>query len=72
MDFRGLKLSGSFGWLMWAAVHLTFLTGFMNRFAALFNWLTALAGTRRVRIFNASDVTAPAGAEREAEAVRSR
>ena len=72
VDFRGLKLSGFLGWLMWAAVHLTFLTGFMNRFAALLNWMTALTGTRRVRVFSASDVPSPAGADRAAEAVRGR
>jgi NADH:ubiquinone reductase (H+-translocating) len=58
VDFRGLKLSGALGWLMWAAVHMTFLTGFMNRFAALLNWFAALTGTRRVRIFSAADVPA--------------
>ena len=58
VDFRGLKLSGGFvGWLMWLAIHLTFLTGFTNRFAALFNWLMALTGTRRVRVVDVSDVT---------------
>jgi NADH:ubiquinone reductase (H+-translocating) len=70
VDFRGMKLSGFFGWLTWAAIHMTFLTGFMNRFAALFNWLTALAGTRRVRVFSASDVPVPAGTDREAQAVQ--
>lgn len=57
VDFRGLKLSGFFGWLMWLAIHLTFLTGFVNRLTALFSWLLALTGTRRVRIFDVSDVT---------------
>jgi NADH dehydrogenase len=59
VDFRGLKLSGFLGWLMWLAVHLTFLTGFTNRFAALLNWSMALMGVRRVRILNASDLGCP-------------
>jgi len=63
VDFRGLKLSGFLGWLMWLAIHLTFLTGFMNRFTALFNWLTALTGTRRVRVFDVSNVTPAPGAD---------
>ena len=56
VDFRGLKLSGFLGWLMWAVVHLTFLTGFTNRLTALMNWLAALTGQRRQRIFTADDI----------------
>jgi len=63
VDFRGLKLSGFLGWLMWLAIHLTFLTGFTNRLAALFNWVMALTGTRRVRIFGVSDVVPPGSAD---------
>jgi NADH dehydrogenase len=57
VDFHGLKLSGFFGWLMWLVVHITFLTGFANRFAALMNWAVALSGKRRSRIFSASDLS---------------
>jgi hypothetical protein len=32
---------------MWAFVHLTFLTGFKNRWIALFKWLTAFVGSGR-------------------------
>ena len=59
VDFRGLKLSGFFGWVMWLAVHMTFLTGFSNRFAALMSWSLAMMGTRRQRIFTAADVGCP-------------
>lgn len=55
VDFKGLKLSGRLGWFMWAGVHMTFLTGFENRFAALFGWVEALAGSRRGRVFGISD-----------------
>jgi NADH:ubiquinone reductase (H+-translocating) len=35
---------------MWLMVHLTFLTGFKNRFAALFSWSgTFLVGSRAER-----------------------
>jgi NADH dehydrogenase len=61
VDFRGLKLSGFFGWVMWLAIHLTFLTGFTNRFAAFFNWVMALTGERRVRVFDVSDIVPAAG-----------
>jgi NADH:ubiquinone reductase (H+-translocating) len=59
VDFRGLKLSGFFGWLMWLAVHLTFLTGFSNRLAALLSWSLALTGNRRGRIFRTTDLEHP-------------
>jgi NADH:ubiquinone reductase (H+-translocating) len=57
VDFRGMKLSGFFGWLMWFGVHLTFLTGYSNRLAALMNWSLALTGSRRGRIFRTSDLS---------------
>jgi NADH dehydrogenase len=47
VSFRGLKVGGFIGWLMWAFVHLTFLTGFKNRGIALFKWLTAFVGKSR-------------------------
>ncbi len=31
VSFKGIKVGGFIGWLMWAFVHLTFLTGFKNR-----------------------------------------
>jgi NADH dehydrogenase len=71
VDFRGLKLSGFFGWLMWLAVHLTFLTGFMNRVTAFFNWVAALTGTRRVRVFDVTDVVPTASAAVAPEPVKS-
>jgi NADH dehydrogenase len=67
VDFRGLKLSGHLGWLMWLLMHLTFLTGFTNRFAALLNWTVALTGTRRSRIFTVSDLSGPPDHVRTAE-----
>ncbi len=47
VSFKGLKIGGFLGWLMWAFVHLTFLTGFKNRWIALFKWLTAFVGSAR-------------------------
>ena len=34
VSFHGVRVSGFLGWLMWLAVHLTFMTGFKNRFTA--------------------------------------
>ena len=36
--FLGLKLRGFLGWLGWLFIHLLYLPGHMNRFAALTNW----------------------------------
>ncbi len=47
VSFRGIKVGGFVGWLMWAFVHLTFLTGFKNRWIALFKWLSAFVGKSR-------------------------
>ncbi len=38
VSFKKLRLSGFLGWLMWLFVHITFLTGFKNRFAAMLHW----------------------------------
>jgi NADH:ubiquinone reductase (H+-translocating) len=47
VSFKGIKVGGFIGWLMWAFVHLTFLTGFKNRWIALFKWLSAFLGSSR-------------------------
>jgi NADH dehydrogenase len=47
VSFKGIKVGGFVGWLMWAFVHLTFLTGFKNRWIALFKWLSAFLGSSR-------------------------
>jgi NADH dehydrogenase len=47
VSFKGLKVGGFIGWLMWAFIHLTFLTGFKNRGTALMKWLTAFVGSSR-------------------------
>jgi NADH:ubiquinone reductase (H+-translocating) len=47
VSFKGLQFGGFPGWLMWAFVHLTFLTGFKNRGTALLKWLSAFIGASR-------------------------
>jgi NADH dehydrogenase len=47
VSFRGLRVSGFLGWLMWLVVHLTFMTGFKNRFLTIFYWLFSFIGHGR-------------------------
>jgi NADH dehydrogenase len=47
VSFRGIRVAGFLGWLIWAFVHLTFLTGFKNRFLALVEWTLAFVGRAR-------------------------
>lgn len=50
VSFKGIRLSGFLGWLMWLFVHITFLTGFKNRLSAMFHWSgTFLSGGRAER-----------------------
>jgi NADH dehydrogenase len=45
--FKSLHMSGVFAWFMWLAIHLTFLIGFRNRIAVLFNWAYVYITRRR-------------------------
>ena len=47
VDFKGIRASGFIGWMMWVFVHLTFLTGFKNRFITLSKWIWAFIGNSR-------------------------
>jgi NADH:ubiquinone reductase (H+-translocating) len=59
VSFKGLRLSGFPGWLMWLVVHVTFLTGFKNRFTSLLHWAnTFLGGQRAERTFTSRQVIA--------------
>ena len=44
---HGVKLSGRIAWLVWLAVHITFMTGFKNRFTALIHWFLCFVGPGR-------------------------
>jgi NADH:quinone reductase (non-electrogenic) len=43
----GVAMSGALAWLMWLAIHITFLIGFRNRIAVLFNWAYVYFTRRR-------------------------
>src|SRR5262249_21529312 len=45
VSMHGIRISGRVAWLLWLAVHITFLTGFKNRFTALIHWLFSFVGT---------------------------
>jgi NADH:quinone reductase (non-electrogenic) len=47
VDFHGIRLSGFPGWVVWALVHLTFLTGFGNRLSTLLKWTRSFVGRGR-------------------------
>jgi NADH dehydrogenase len=42
-----IKVGGFVGWLLWLVVHITFLTGFKNRFGALTRWVVSFVGRGR-------------------------
>ena len=42
-----LRVGGLVGWLLWLVVHITFLTGFKNRFGALTRWAISFVGRGR-------------------------
>src|SRR5262245_33049591 len=57
VSFKGLRLSGLAGWVMWLFVHITFLTGFKNRFSAMLHWTnTFAAGGRAERTITVRQV----------------
>jgi len=65
VEFKGLRLSGFAGWLMWLAVHITFLTGFKNRFMALLHWTNTFAsGGRAERAITLRQVMARVALQR--------
>jgi len=49
VSFKGIRVSGFLGWLMWAFVHITFLTGFRNRLNAALHWIGAFFGKARIQ-----------------------
>ncbi|MFZ0029841.1 MAG: NAD(P)/FAD-dependent oxidoreductase [Pseudolabrys sp.] len=48
LSAHGVRLSGRIAWLMWLVVHITFMTGFKNRFTALIHWFLCFIGSSRL------------------------
>jgi NADH dehydrogenase len=38
-DFGWLKMQGTLAWLLWGAVHISFLIGFRNRLIVMLDWI---------------------------------
>ena len=54
VSFKGIRLSGFLGWVAWLFVHLSFLTGFKNRFSTVLGWaLVFIGGNRSERTITA-------------------
>jgi NADH dehydrogenase len=47
VSFKGIRVAGFVGWLMWLFVHLAFMTGFKNRFTTITQWLMSFIGRGR-------------------------
>jgi NADH:quinone reductase (non-electrogenic) len=47
VSFKGIRVAGFVGWLMWLFVHLAFLTGFRNRFTTIMGWTMSFLGRGR-------------------------
>jgi NADH dehydrogenase len=47
VSVKGLRVGGFIGWIIWAFIHITFMTGFKNRGTALVKWLSAFVGKAR-------------------------
>lgn len=45
--YNRFQLAGALAWLAWLAIHITFLIGFRNRIAVLFNWAYVYLTRRR-------------------------
>ena len=45
--FNRFSCSGALAWLAWLAIHITFLVGFRNRIAVIFNWAYVYLTRRR-------------------------
>jgi NADH dehydrogenase len=59
VSVHGFRAGGVVGWLAWGFVHLTFLTGFLNRFSALTHWVRRLLSSGRSELAYSARFTRP-------------
>jgi NADH dehydrogenase len=53
VSFRGIRLSGFPGWVVWFFVHIGFLNGFGHRASTMVRWFQAMVGrSRPERVFS--------------------
>jgi NADH dehydrogenase len=69
--FKRFALSGFMAWLAWLAIHITFLVGFRNRIAVLFNWAYVYVTRRRHAQLIVGPVPLDEGARKPAAQLRS-
>jgi NADH dehydrogenase len=50
VSMHGFRAGGLVGWLAWGFIHMTFLTGFANRFSTLLHWLRSSLGRGRSQL----------------------
>ncbi|ATL69577.1 NAD(P)/FAD-dependent oxidoreductase [Nocardia terpenica] len=60
-----VKFTGTIAWAAWLAVHLFYLVGFRNRFAAVASWLVAFIGTGRPGFAETAKAPAPKAAPQD-------
>ena len=58
-SIHGLRLHGVLGWLTWGFVHITFLTGFANRFSTMLHWMRSLLARGRAEMAYSTSYTRP-------------
>jgi NADH:ubiquinone reductase (H+-translocating) len=64
----GMHFGGFLGWIAWLFIHIGFLTGWRNRFGALFGWWFAFTrDLRRERGFTIDDMPVRAFSEQASE-----
>jgi NADH dehydrogenase len=59
ISMHGLRFGGFLGWLTWGFVHITFLTGFLNRFSAMAHWFRRLFSSGRSELAYSARFTRP-------------
>jgi NADH dehydrogenase len=59
VSIHGFRAGGVVGWLAWGFIHLTALTGFLNRFSALAHWLRRLVSSGRSELAYSSRFKPP-------------
>jgi len=51
-NYKKLRFTGVFAWLIWAFIHVVYLIGFRNRYAVMLNWyfhyVTGMRGARLI------------------------
>ncbi|MDO3645819.1 NAD(P)/FAD-dependent oxidoreductase [Nocardia mangyaensis] len=65
-----ISFRGTIAWGMWLAVHLLYLVGFRNRFAAVASWLVAFIGTARPGFADTEEVGTVGKLEKAERTVR--